>query len=253
MAAPFLAPILLEKSDTYLPEYPRTLGNIKQRVAKTLGGSNSSAILDLAEEGVLRAVDDINMRHYLRFGIQSPVSTALTAGTAAYDIPADTFNVQEVQLYDSDGNPYRTLEYLDWGEFNRIREQQTATGVPSHCTARNAFADGEIEVYPTPDAGAAAAYTLRITAIERLDRPTADDSIIAAPREIQDVLITYAEYYVLSVRHRDQYPLWGHKERQYREKLAAFVRMIHREPSERLRFRLDWDADPQPRTYDPLG
>lgn len=242
MAGPFVAPILLPKSSTYVQEYPRSLGSLKLRVAKTLGGSNSAQVLDLAEEGILRGVDDMNMRHYFRYALEAPVSSNLVDGQSAYDIPAGTFNLADVQLYDSDGKPYRTLEYVDWGAFNRQVHAQTETGLPLIFTARNQFDEGEIQVYPVPDAAAAADYTLRMTAYQRIPRPTSDLSIIAAPVEIQDVLITYAEYYVLSVRHRDMPAIWGHKLREYRDKLSAFVRMNEREPSEDLRWRMAWET-----------
>lgn len=241
MASPFIAPLSVEKSGTYVPVYPRTLGNIKTRIARSFGGENNPKIRELAEEGVLRAVDDVNMRHYLRFGIQTPTTSSLVSGTRTYDIPSDTFNIDDVQLLDSNGDPVYTLEYLEWGAFNRRFEDQTQTGRPEFFSVRNWFVDGEIHVYPEPDDDAASTYTLRITAYKRLDRPTGDLSIIAAPREIQDVLITYGEYYVGSVRQRDNVAYWGHKERSYRSKLAAFIRMIEREPSQDLRFRLHFD------------
>lgn len=244
MAGPFVAPVLLPKSSTYVQEYPRTLGALKTRIARTLGGTNSAQVLELAEEGILRGVDDMNMRHYFRFALESPVSSALVSGQTAYDVPAGTFNLADVQLYDTDGKPYRTLRYLDWGAFNRAIQQQTTTGTPEIFSARNMFADGEIQVYPIPDATAQADYSLRMTAYERIPKPTSDSSVIAAPVEIQDVLITYAEYYALSVRHREMPALWGHKLREYRDKLGAFMRMTEREPSEDLRWRMAWDNDP---------
>lgn len=245
---------LVVQSSTQQPQTD-SFGTLKECVAKIVNGEDQQRILSLAGTGIKRGIDDINMRHVFDFGSKQASDATLTSGTSSYAVASDFFAIHEVQLINSDSEVYRTLEYIPWGQFNVLEQNQDETGTPQYWTARNTFDDETIEVYPIPDDGAASDYTLRITYYERVERPSADTDIINAPRELSDVLCTYGEYYVLLVRERES-GVWAHKLREYREKLNNFRRSRDRQPTAGLQWRIQRhggsnynDID----DFDPLG
>ena len=222
----------------------RPFGELKECVASVVNGQNQPAIKELAGKWIIKGIDDINMRHLFRFGSKASADVPLVSGQRAYSLASDFFAVREVQLIES-SEVARTLEYIPWGQFNQVEERQDRDGAPAWWTSKNSFDDGTIEVYPVPDDSAAAKYSLRITYFERIQAPSADSDVIDAPRELGDVLCTYGEYGVLFTRDRTNPAGWGHKWRQYKDKLNAFMRSTEREPTEVPQFRVMWvDSDP---------
>lgn len=228
-----------------------TFAKMKQCAARVVGGENQTYFLDLAGAGILKGIDVVNMKHAFRFGSQQGSSTALVAGTKTYAVPSDTFAVHAPQLIDSAGDVYRTLEYIPWGQFNKLEQEQDRDGTPEWYTARNGFTDQVITVYPTPDSGSTV-YSIQITSFERISRPVLDADVIAAPRELSEVLCTYAEYYILRTRNQDNPSIWLERKRAFDERLADFVNSTEREPIETLQWTLA-PLDQFPREYDPLS
>lgn len=229
-----------------------TFGELKVCVAATFQAENQPAILVLAGRGIQRAVDWVNMHHRMRFGSKQSSDAALVAGTDTVSLSADFFAVHEIQLIDADSKVYSTLQYIPWGQWNDAIAKHNHEGEPLYWTSRNAFDDNAVQIYPVPDANAAAAYTTRLTYYERVTRPTADTDIIDAPRELGLVLCTYAEYYVAFARNREDPAAWGSKLREARKLLATFVNSVEDEPTAHLRFRLDWDRGSSSGQFDPL-
>lgn len=229
-----------------------SFGTMKSCAAQVLNGENQQKILELAGKGILRGIDDINMRHVFRFGSKQATDVNLSSGVAEYDLLTDFFAVHEVQLIDAGGDPARTLQYIPWGQFNDLVHVQDGDGKPKYWTSRNTFDDGVISVYPVPGDKDAADYDLRVTYYERVERPSADSDIIAAPRELSDVLCTYAEYYILFVRDRANATAWGFKQREYERKLNMFMQMTEREPTEKLQWRVGVDSDTWGDEFDVL-
>lgn len=241
MALVLSGSLVISGSGTQQPQVD-TFGALKSCVARTLNGENQPKILELAGEGIKRAVTWVNLNGRFRFGSKQASDTSLVAGTGSYSLAADFFAIHDVQLVNADGDVHSSLEYADWGQFNRLEHTQTATGLPKYWTARNSFDDGTIQVYPTPDAGAAD-YDLRITYYERIQRPSADTDIIDAPQELGIVLCTYAESYVLFVRDRTNVASWASKKREAEELRRLFVNSTEEEPSANMRWRMDWDTN----------
>lgn len=242
---------LIVQSGTSNASTSDSFGSLKTQAARALGGENQSFILDLAGQGILKGIDVINMRHLFRFGSEQQADANLIADDATYTIPANTFAIQEVQLIDSNSKVARTLEYVPWGQFNSLVPEQTADGVPEFWTARNAFDDGEISVYPVPDADAAADYDIRITVYARIARPTLDSDVIDAPRELSECLVTYAEYYLHRTRNKNTPYIIEEAKRRFNEQLAQFVHSTEREPTETLQWALGYVRDSG--QYDPLS
>ena len=229
-----------------------TFGALKTCVAKTLNAENQTKILDLAGDGIKRAILWTNLTGKFRFGSKQAADANLVAGTATVSLAADFFAVQEVQLIDTNGNVDSTLEYVPWGQFNVLEQKQDATGKPLYWTSRNTFDDSTITVYPTPDTSAATDYDVRVTYYERIQRPGADSDIIDAPQELGLVLCTYAESYVLFVRDRTNVAAWASKKREAERLLSQFVHSTEEEPTAGLQWRVHWANEGYDTRNDPL-
>lgn len=230
-----------------------SFGALKSLAATEFGAEGQSYYLNLAGKGILKGIDVTNMRNLFRFGSEQQAAAALVADDATYAIPNDTFAIQEVQLIDTDGNVARTLEYVPWGQFNSLEGKQSAEGAPEFWTARNSFDDLTVTVYPTPNAQAVTDYTIKVTNYVRIARPTLDADVIVAPRELGEVLIAYAVYYMNRVRNKDDSFAIMESKRRYDELLAQFVESTEREPTETLQWVLAPTWDGVDRRYDPLS
>jgi len=230
-------------------------GNLKKCVARFIGGESQSAVLDEAGRGIIRGIHDINMRHLFEFGSEKQSDAALVATDPTYALPNDVFGVREIQLIDSDSAVYRTLDYLEWGDFNRRVAQQDDTGTPTIWTVQNSFDDLEVHVYPVPDASAAADYTLRIFNYTRIAAPSSDGDVIVAPIELNDVLCTYGEYHISMWDNKTNVAVWDHKLRHYKDKLMAFKGMDARHDNKEQGWGLAYSTGSMGRTdqFDPLG
>lgn len=229
-----------------------TLGNLAICVARSFNAENQPAMLELAKAGIQKGVVWANLHHRFRFGSKQAADANLVAGTNTVSLAADFFAVHSVQLVNTDGYESGALEYVDWAQFNQLEPEQTSTGTPQYWTAYNAFDNNELLVYPTPDAGAATAYDVRVSYYERITQPTSDSDIIDAPQELGYVLCTYGEYYVAYARDRENVAAWASKKREAERALARFVNSTEEEPGGNERFRMQWDNHPRSTTYDPL-
>jgi hypothetical protein len=252
MALVVNGPFVVQASSTAQQPQVDTFGTLKACAASVVNGELQPAILAIAGRAIKECLDDVNIRHLFRFGSKQQAAATLVAATKTYSVPSDFFATQEVQLLDSDGEVYRTLEYIPWGQFNPLAQSQTDTGIPEYWTNRNSFDDENIQVYPTPDASSASDYTLRITYYSRIEQISNDTDIIDAPRELGLVLCTYAEYQILFIREGDNVAKWSHKERLYRDRLKMFMHSTEREPTETLQFRIMTHESPNAGEYDPL-
>ena len=230
-----------------------SFGSMKACAAKVIGGENQAYYLTLAGEGILKGIDVVNMRNLFRFGSEQGSDANLVDDTASYAIPAGTFAIQEVQLINVDGKVDRTLEYVPWGQFNTVEGRQTAEGAPEFWTARNSFDDQTIEVYPVPTTAEVAKYDIRITYYERIARPTLDSDVIDAPRELGEVLCTYAEYNLLRLRNKGNPTIYLERKKAFDEQLAQYVESTEREPTENLQWVLGPMNYFSDRRYDPLS
>jgi len=230
-----------------------SFGSLKTTVARVINGETQAAVKAEAGRGIQRGIDDINMRHLFDFASDSQSDATLTAGTATYALPNNFFAMREVQLVDTSSEVWRTLDYVDWDHFNRLLAKQDKVGIPTHWTAPDPYGDGTIRVYPNPDAGAAADYTLRLVTYQRVAMITGDSDIIAAPRELSDVLCTYGEYHLLFWSDNRNQGAWGHKLQHYRDKLAAFKGSDGRHRNELKAWTMGYETNSNAGVFDPLS
>ena len=222
---------VITASATSGAQQPQTdsLGVLKKGCAEIVRGGNRSEYLSLAGAGILRCIDMLNMTHFMRFGRKSASDATIVDGTATYALAADYFAMSDVQLIDSDSNVDSQLEYVDWHEWNRNPGKQDATGKPWMWTVKNSFDDEQIILYPTPDASAAADFTLRMTYFERIARPSTDSDIIDAPRDLSLVLCLYSEFYLLDITSDNEVKI-NRKFAEYEKALRGFIHATERQP-----------------------
>jgi hypothetical protein len=229
-----------------------TFGKLKACAAKVLNGQNQPAILELAGEMIREGILWTNLNYKFRFGSKQAADAALVDGTSTVSLAADFWAIQEVQLINADGDVAATLEYVPWGQFNVAEQAQNVTGKPLYWTSRNTFDDGEIQVYPTPDAGAAADYTVRVTYYERIQRPVNDSDIVDAPEELGLVLCRYAQARLLFVKDRTNVAAWASQKREAEALLNKFMQSTEEEPTAAFQWRLHWVGDGYGDRNDPL-
>jgi hypothetical protein len=157
----------------------------------------------------------------------------LVDGTATYDLDSAYKKPSKAVLIDSDSNEYGALAYADWERFQDVG-QQTRTGVPWIYTFKNAFDTGKVELYPVPDAGAAADYTLELTYFKRLALCTdSSSSVINGPAELEPWVVQRATALLAQIKNPEQAPLFMGTAARLK---ADLVRWDTRNRDEHMRF-----------------
>ena len=224
-------------------------GDLKSEAAEVVSGSNQPRILELAGTGIIRGINDLDMRHLFEFGRTSGSDATITQGVNTFALTSDFFAVDAVQLINSDGKPVYSLEHMPYQQYDQLIPKQTREGEPQYWTAKNTFDNENIEVYPLPDAKTAADYTLRITYFTRIGEPATDDDLIVAPRELRVALLAYAEYHILFNRKDRR---WMKKWAEYIDSAKRCKAAFERVPGESQQWRLDVDTRDTD-YHDPLG
>jgi len=220
-----------------------TFRELKECAARVVKGQAHDPVLATAAEGIQYAIKTSNMKHNFRFLRKTDTDITLVAADTTYGVASDFFGAHVVQLVDAtDSKPRYTLRYEPWGAFHNVIQRQTDTGRPTIWTQRNVFADGEIRVYPEPDAGAVSDYKLRINYFRRLPIPTADDDVIAAPLGIDPVLCMFGRAWVLETHDAKNSRKIERHWAFYERLLGDFKASTNRENDEMLQFRLAVDA-----------
>ena len=227
-----------------------SFGNLKKCAARILRAENQPKILEEAGVGILRGINDLNLRHVFRFGSKQTSDTALVSGTATVALPSGTFAVETVQLIDTDSKVHSLLRYVPWGTWNMVNPKQNDSGTPVEWTVRNSFDDEVLIINPVPDAGAASDFTSRVTYFERIAQPSVDSDIVDAPKELGELLCTYGEYYLLDIHGTRQEAL--SKKAEYHEKVGLMGRSTERSGNT-FQFRLSETYDDPDSSFDPLG
>lgn len=208
-------------------------------VAACVGGVDESNVRAQALDAVNRARSEVNM-HDWRFLKRSVASTALTASTSTYTLPTTFKSPGFFRLIDTNGKPYRDLEYMDDIALSHWASQQTMSGAPLIYSLRNTFNDGLITLFPIPDASVAASYTYageyftRVANINDDTQPLSD-----IPEEICNVLIAGGQYFLVSEREKGNPNIVNHKWQDYqRIKNLALVNDRRMTDDSMQRFRL---------------
>lgn len=180
-----------------------TFKTLKECAADYVGGRPKSSVLEMAGRGILAGIDYMNADRLFDFATMQLADQTLVEDQMTYSLPSDFFAVREVQLIDTNSKVFSRLDYQRWGSLNQSEPKQTRTGTPDTWTSRDTFTEGQIIIYPAPSATAAADYKLRVTYYTRIERPSADSDVIAAPRELGQALCWYAKFFLASNKEDD--------------------------------------------------
>ncbi len=232
-------------SSSTLQSKTDTFGALKSCVAKALGAEESPTFLATAGDGILRAIDIINMDRLFTFTRVVAADVALADGDGTYALTSTFFKIDSVQIIDADGKVKRKLEFLDWEKFQREFQPQAATGSPRYWTSKNTLQDEEIVIYPTPNSEDTV-DTIRIYSFEAIARPTSDGEQIEAPRQLSTLLCVYGEYYTLDVLIGDKERI-GRKLAEFEFLFARFRRMDRRNPDRAGFFYTPSDRNRRPK------
>ena len=214
---------------------------LKQCAADYVGGRNKTSVLEAAGRGIIEGIDRFNARHLVDFGSETEADAALVDGTNTVALATNFFAVRDVRLIDSDGIAFR-VDYMEWEEFNRRQQDQTDTGRPLLWTAKNTFDDAQIILWPTPDASAAADYTIRLNIFTRVGRPNNDSDIISAPRELGPALCWYGAWKVLGIKRGVAHNDTMLARREWENWFGDFLKSQRRRPAATEGAFIDWDT-----------
>jgi len=203
------------------------------------GGVDEDNVRVEALGALNRCRNEINM-HDWRFLKRSVGSTAFTAATATYSLPAAFKSPSFFRLIDSNSKPFRDLVYVDDATKVHASPQQTLSGPPSIYSLRNSFNDGLITFYPVPDASTVTGYTWSGEYYTRIPYITDDSTALSdIPDEMANVLVAGGQYYLVSERDKGNSPIVNHKWQDYqRIKHLALVNDRRMTDNTSDRFRL---------------
>jgi hypothetical protein len=173
-------------------------------VARIVGDETDSNIRSQALDCLNRARISLNRREW-RFKKVTAAAITLVDGTKTYTLPSAFNRPSFARLLDTSSKPYADLRYVDDAWLAHQLPQQDASGQPVYYQLRNHFADGLVTLYPTPDVGAAAAWTLSVEYYGRIASIADDATPISEPEELCDVLVLGGQYQILKERnHADR-------------------------------------------------
>lgn len=195
----------------------RTYGEIKEDVCVAVDGETDPVQLVKAGRAINRVIQKLNLMKSFRFNRVQASDVNLVAAQAGYAVDTNVLMVDEVQLINSDGDVARTLDFYPWHEVNEKVETQSDEGVPLWWTLYNRARQGEILLYATPDANAAADYDLRIHNRLEISRLASDSDQLIGPPQLGEVLTTGGEFLILYWRERKNPASWGSAERRFEE------------------------------------
>lgn len=218
-----------------------TISSIVSDVADIIQGRGDSVVEEEALRYVNRVIDMLNLGHRYYFMRDKQTDVDLAADTVEYAITDSVFMVDDVQLLNSDSEIVRTLQYIKWGQFNRMEAVQTATGLPTVWTIRTRYQNKYIQVYPIPTSDEAT-YDLRIHFKARIAQLTsADDSTVTGPRELSEVLRRGGEFYLARARERHDKEFLDRLERQFLQSQAALEALDKVQDEEHFGFQIQFE------------
>ena len=191
---------------------------------RILGTQDDRTVEQTALEGVQRAVNDINLSHMFDFTMTVQTDVTLVEGQLEYTLPSDLFAPRELLLVNDAESPVETapLVALDWDQFQRLYNQG-GKGHPVNWLVRDAWTQRRVQVWPAPDASAAAKYKLRVFYYKRVTNPSLTDPNvqIEGPRELAEIIVSYVRYHLLMTYDRDNRFAIGQCYAEYKQQLNA--------------------------------
>jgi hypothetical protein len=206
------------------------------QVARVVGGEDKMSIRAQALDCINRVVDRLSRRDW-RFLKTTASAITLVNGTKTYTLPTAFKSPSYARLLDTGGVPDHDLVYVDDAWWSHSQEDQENTGQPLYYLLRNAFGDGLVTVFPTPDTSAATNWTLSVEYFKRFPKVTDDATEIAIPEEVCDVLIVGGQAYLLREREKGS-PVAAQAYADYRDILKDIETYDRRIADEQPRFRM---------------
>jgi len=170
-------------------------------VARIVGGEDEPLVRGSATAAINRVRLRLNGMDW-NFTKTQNAAITLVSGTETYSLATTFKKPSYAQLLDSNSKPDRALEYQDDAQFAHWYEDQDDTGEPHYYSLRNAQEDGLIRVFPTPDAGAASTWTLRVEYFKRIPVIADNTDEVDLPEEVCNVFILGGQYYLLMEREK---------------------------------------------------
>lgn len=203
-------------------------------VARVVGGHNENEIRHQALACVNRVREHINSRDW-RFTKTNAANITLVNGTATYTLPTNFKAPSYARLLASTGKQQHELRYVLDEAMTHSVTNQDSSGQPYFYSLRNHYADGLVTLYPTPDASAAATWTLDVEYHKRIPLITDDSTAIDVPEEVNRVLAIGGQYELLVEREKNS-PVLPLRRADYEAAMRELVNFDRRITDEFARF-----------------
>jgi hypothetical protein len=182
-----------------------TWGEVKRRIAKIMQGENDPDIMSDCEDHARWALHQMDLGGPWAFRRTTNVDIPLVDGVKAYALANTYFHADMVQLVfiqpaEFNEKVFKTLEWVDWDQFQYMASAQVGTGTPNVVTMHNAFDDGSLQIYPTPTEYEVDNYELRIHHYEQITKPDADTDVVQIPQQMIDTLVDGGRFRLLLER-----------------------------------------------------
>jgi len=184
-----------------------TYGTIQRAVAGYVLMPTDDEVLDVAGQGIRRAIDGINTRNWNWALTYSTIT--FVDGTQEYGLDQAFKAPRNFALRDSTATDVSRLSYLPWGSF--LKECQWGqTGTPTYYSANNVNYFGVIRLDVAPSDSFVATYpTGRLWFHRRVQYPSATGTSLDVPSEavayIQAAAEGYAADRYAAAKARDAY------------------------------------------------
>ena len=158
-----------------------TFGQMKSDIAAFYGMDQDAAKVELAGRTIKDLIDELNMKQLWVFNLVTSADMTTTNGTSTYTLPSDFWKVYNIRK--TSDIDYQ-IDVIRQKMFDSIFiSQRSINGFPYVAVIRNSFRDGNVTLFPTPDA----TYTFNIKYFKLISKPASDTDVIDLPRPYQVV------------------------------------------------------------------
>ena len=163
----------------------RSVGALKALVASAVGASDrpdevqAQSAIDLALDWLL----ELDWDWFL-----TSTTFATVASTASYALPADLGDIYNVRVSTASGTE-RPMLFIQRDLYDRVRYEQTSTGLPTHYTTTGLGEAREITLVPTPDS----VETLTVRYFREPAHESDEADTLDIARYMEHPLVLYAQ------------------------------------------------------------
>lgn len=159
-----------------------TFAQLKSDIGRISGILDDPGMLELAGRFVNDVVDDLNRRQTYLFNLVTSPTITTVPGQQAYSIPDDFLRVYNARK--TDGIDYQ-LTILGQKTFDTLFvSQRNINGLPYTLNIRNAFRDGTVSLFPTPDG----VYQISVNYFKLIPRLTQDSDTLDMPVQFESIV-----------------------------------------------------------------